>query len=109
MNTFSNRRDFLRRSAAGGALLGVSELSFLSKLSPVTAAEAQLESEGVRLRPEIEPIVRLLENTGRSRVLEEVAARIKRGLQAIQHFFDRCDRLTLKVSAAFWKYLIFDV
>lgn len=58
----------------------MSELSFLSRLSPVSAAEASLGREGVRLRPEIEPIVRLLEDTGRSRVLEEVAGRIKRGL-----------------------------
>lgn len=80
MNLNSNRRDFLRKGAAGGALLGLGELSFLSKLSPVAAAEAKLDSGGVRLRPEIEPIVRLLENTSRSRVLEEVADRIKRGL-----------------------------
>jgi hypothetical protein len=80
VNPDSDRREFLRRGAAGGALLGLSELSFLSKLTPVTAAEAKLGNEGVRLRPEIEPIVRLLEDTGRSRVLEEVASRIKRGL-----------------------------
>src|SRR6185436_13772813 len=34
----------------------------------------------VRLHPDIEPLVRLLEDTSRERVLEEVAARLKRGL-----------------------------
>lgn len=32
------------------------------------------------MRPEIEPIVRLLENTSRARALEELAGRIKKGL-----------------------------
>src|SRR6185436_19679176 len=34
----------------------------------------------VRLHPDIEPLVRLLEDTSRERVLEEVATRLKRGL-----------------------------
>src|SRR5579864_4157476 len=59
----SDRRNFLRTAAAGGTLLGLGDLSFLSRLSP-----------------EIEPLVRLLEDTPRERLLEEVAARIRRGL-----------------------------
>jgi hypothetical protein len=45
----------------------------------VSADEAQLDAKLVRLRPEIEPLVRLLEETPRERLLEEVGARIKRG------------------------------
>lgn len=80
MNLSHDRRSFLGRSATAGALLGAGELPFLSKLGSVSAAEAELPQGSVRMRPEIEPIVRLLENTSRSRVLEEVAARIKQGL-----------------------------
>src|SRR5439155_21721778 len=47
---------------------------------PVSAAEAKLEPDIVRFDPEIEPLVRFLEDTPRERLLEEVAARIKRGL-----------------------------
>ncbi len=47
---------------------------------PVSAAEAALDPKVVRLEPEIEPLVRLLEETSRDRLLEEVAARIKQGL-----------------------------
>jgi hypothetical protein len=80
MNNSSNRRGFLGQSATAGALLGAGELSFMGKLGSVSAAEAKLSQNAVRMRPEIEPIVRLLENSSRSVVLEEVANRIKKGL-----------------------------
>jgi hypothetical protein len=67
-------------SAAGGALLGLGDLGFLSRLAPVSAAEAALDPKVVRLEPEIEPLVRVLEETSRDRLLEEVAGRIKHGL-----------------------------
>src|SRR5262249_3212120 len=70
----------LRASATGGALLGLGDLGFLTQLRPVSADEATLDPKVVRLQPEIEPLVRLLEETPRERLLEEVAARIKKGL-----------------------------
>jgi len=73
------RRSFLKTTAGAAALAGLGELGFLAQLRPVSAAEAKLKPEAVRLHPEIEPLVRLLENTSRERVLEEVAARIQRG------------------------------
>jgi hypothetical protein len=73
------RRTFLRTAAGVGALTGLGDLGFLAQLQPVSAAEAKLEPHLVRLHPEIEPLVRLLEETPRERVLEEVASRIKRG------------------------------
>nr|WP_226895472.1 hypothetical protein [Luteolibacter marinus] len=51
----------------------------LAGLPRVSAAEAKLDPEMVRFRPEIEPLVRLLEDTSRERLLEEVAARIRGG------------------------------
>src|ERR1043166_5020037 len=72
------RRSFLKMSVGAGALASLGDLGFLAQLRPVSAAEAQVRM--VRLHPEIEPLVRLLEDTPRNRVLEEIAARLKRGL-----------------------------
>jgi hypothetical protein len=80
MSMRSNRRRFLQASAAGGALLGLGDVTFLSRLRPVSAEEASLDPKVVRLQPEIEPLVRLLEETSRDRLLETVAARIQKGL-----------------------------
>ncbi len=73
------RRTFLQRSATTAALAGLGNLAFLSGLPRVTAAEARLPARAVQLHSGIEPLVRLLENTARARVLEEVAAKIKSG------------------------------
>src|SRR5262245_31270745 len=75
-----NRRKFLRRSAAFAAGLGLGDLGFLSRLPRVSAAESAVPTNIVRFSPEIEPLVRFLEDTPRERLLEEVAARIHRGL-----------------------------
>jgi hypothetical protein len=80
MNPQTNRRMFLGASVAGGALVGLGDLGFLSRLGPVSAAEAFFDPKIVRLEPEIEPLVRLLEETPRAALLEEVGARIKKGL-----------------------------
>ncbi len=80
MGMRTDRRRFLGASAAGVAMAGLGDLGFLARLRPVSADEAKLDPKVVRLRPEIEPIVRLLEDTPRERLLEEVAARIKKGL-----------------------------
>ena len=75
-----SRRDVLKTGAAAGMMLGLGELAFLSKLNPVSAAETRLDKKTVHLRPEIEPLVRLLEETPRDRVIEEFADRIRRGV-----------------------------
>jgi len=64
------RRSFFRKTAAGaGALAALGNLGFLGRLPAVSAAEAAINSEMVRLHPDIEPIVRLLEDTPRERLL----------------------------------------
>ena len=80
MGANHHRRDFLRTAAGTGAALGLSNLGFLSQLGPVSAAEAKLDPNKVRYGDDIEPLVRLLEDTPRERVIEEVAARVKKGL-----------------------------
>src|SRR5262245_29797337 len=64
----SSRRQFLQK-AAGGALLGLTDLQFLGDLPGVSLAQAQAKPDVVRLRPEIEPLVRFLEETPREKLI----------------------------------------
>jgi hypothetical protein len=75
-----NRRKFIYGAAAGAAMLGAGDLSFLSRLRAVSAADATLDTDLVRLDAGIEPTVRLLEETPREKLIEEVAAKVKAGL-----------------------------
>ena len=76
MSASPDRRSFLQSSAALGGL------AFLSDLPAVSAADAKADPDLARLEPEIEPFVRLIEDAPREKLLEEVAARIKKGLTA---------------------------
>src|SRR2546430_3127572 len=76
----SNRRQFIKTTGTTAACFGLGDLGFLSRLPRVSAAEAAVPTAVVRFRPEIEPLVRLVENTPRERLLEEIATRIRRGL-----------------------------
>ena len=75
-----HRRAFLHDAASGGTMLGLGGLSFLSDLPAVSAAEARLAPETVPLPADMEPLVRLLEDTPRERLLEVVGDRVRRGL-----------------------------
>jgi len=78
------RRQFIRTAAATSALVAGGELAFFSGLPRVSAKEAALDTKAVRFTDELEPLIRLLEETPRDRLLEEVGARIRRGL-SYQH------------------------
>ncbi len=78
MTSSSTRRNFLT-TMAGGAIAGTEGLAWLAQVPRVSAAELQFDSNIVRLRPEIEPLVRLIEETPRQKLLEEVGARIRSG------------------------------
>src|SRR5262245_4702047 len=75
-----SRRGLLKTTATTGAMLGLGDLGFLSRLNPVSAADAKLDPNVVQLDPEIAPLVRLIETTPRDRLLEEIADRIHKGL-----------------------------
>jgi hypothetical protein len=79
MNPSLPRRSFLKTAATAGALAGLGDLDFVSLLPRVSAAEAGLNPNTVRFTPELEPLVRLLEDTPRERLIEEVGARVKGG------------------------------
>ena len=72
----ANRRTFLRTTAAGSLGFGMANLG----LRPVTAAEAKLDTNAVRFNDNIEPLVRLIEDTPREKLIEEVASRVQDGL-----------------------------
>jgi len=77
------RRRFLELASATGAwarLGALGALGAVPRLPAVSAAEARLEGGSVRFHPDVEPLVRLLEESPPERVLEEVAAGIRRGL-----------------------------
>ena len=67
-----NRRDFLRTSAGAAALTGL--------LPRVSLAEMRLPAGSVRWGTGIEPLVKLIEETPREKLIEEIASRVKKGL-----------------------------
>ena len=73
MNLHPSRRDIIQTGAAAGTL------GFLSRIPLLGKEDVQVDPSQVQFRPEIEPLVRLLEETPRERLLEEVASRIKKG------------------------------
>src|ERR1043166_9617508 len=72
MSIWTTRRSFIK-TAATAAAFGLGDLAFLDRLPRLTAQEANLDPKVVRFHPEIEPMVRLLEETPREKLLEEVA------------------------------------
>jgi hypothetical protein len=80
MKSSQTRRDFLADAAAASAVAGLGEFAFLRGLPPVSAAEAHIAPEKVQFGNEIEPLVRLIEDTPRSQLLEKVAGRLRGGL-----------------------------
>jgi len=80
MSRSASRRRFLQVASASGAYSALGDVRFLSQLSPLRAEEVKPQSTMVQLQPEIEPLVRLIEDTPRERLLEEVAGRIRRGV-----------------------------
>ena len=75
-----SRRSLLKTTATTGAMLGLGDLGFLSRLSPVSAAEAKLESERRAARAGDRAARAAARGTPRDRLLEEVADRIHKGL-----------------------------
>jgi hypothetical protein len=79
MATPLNRRQFVGRALSAGALAGLADFSFVQGLPPVSADEARIRPATVLLSPELEPLVRLIEDTPRPKVLEVVAEKIRDG------------------------------
>lgn len=72
------RRGFLKTTTAG-TCAAASLSSLLAALPRVSAEEAASTTQRVRFPQEIEPLVKLIEETPRERVLEEVGRRVQQG------------------------------
>src|SRR5262245_52875964 len=70
-----------RRQFLSGALAGAGTFAFLEQLPPLSAQDVQTprQRERVRLQADIEPLVRVIEDTERDRLLEEIGRRIRSG------------------------------
>ena len=74
MSNQSSRRQFLARTAIAG-----SALPWLSSLPPVSAQDQKMKQGVVRFSDRVEPLVRLIEDSSRDKLLGEMAQRIKSG------------------------------
>jgi hypothetical protein len=74
-----SRRTFLKASAASGLAAGLGDLGFLKHLPIARAEETQVKPAIVALASDIEPLVKLLEETPRGALLEAVASKIRKG------------------------------
>lgn len=79
MTNRSTRRKFLATSSLAGLTAYGASLGFLEALPTVSAADAGDVPTLVRLPEQIDPLVRLIEETPRPELIERVAARIRAG------------------------------
>jgi hypothetical protein len=66
-------------AAKVGALAGLGDFAFLQGLPPLRAADTEVRPAMVRFTRDIEPLVRLLEESPRERVLQAVVGHIRSG------------------------------
>ncbi len=78
MNSPFSRRGFLASTSAGASILASGNL--IAGLAPLRDEQVTATRGIVQFRPEIEPLVRLIEETPGQRLLEEIGARIRNGL-----------------------------
>jgi hypothetical protein len=74
-----HRRHFLGGAVGVGVLAHLGDFSFLDRLPSVTAGEAKLRPETVQLDSDVEPLVRLLEDTPREKVIDATVEQIHLG------------------------------
>ena len=74
------RRRFLQSASALGLGVGLGSWELLRGITPAHAADLQVGPDAVRFRPEIEPVVRWIEETPQDRALEVAIGHLKDGL-----------------------------
>src|SRR6476659_2908829 len=74
----TSRRRFLE--TASGAAVTAGAMEWLTRLRPVSADEARVPRSLLKMGNGVEATVKLLEDTPREKLLEEVATRAKKGL-----------------------------
>jgi hypothetical protein len=79
MSTPINRRSFVAGGLAAGTLASLGDFAFLGGLPRLSADTTKVTPKTVQLSPDIEPLVRLIEDTERDKLLGVVAERIRKG------------------------------
>jgi hypothetical protein len=79
------RRQFVQTAAATGAVMGLGDLAGLAPISPATADEVKVTPDLVRFGPDIEPIVRLIEETPHEKCVAMMVEQLRAGLP-YRHF-----------------------
>jgi hypothetical protein len=74
------RRHFLTSASALGLGAGLAPWPILKTITPLEASETRVVPEMVKFRPEIEPVVRWIEETPRERIFEVAVAQLEKGL-----------------------------
>jgi hypothetical protein len=80
MDAKLRRRHFLQSASALGLGVGLGGSSAVRAITPNREAEMLVSPDIVRFRPEIEPVVRWIEDTPRERALEVAMGHLKDGL-----------------------------
>ena len=80
MNQGLRRRRFLEMAGALGLGAELGPWAGLRTITPLRADDTKVKPEMVKFRPEIEPVVRLIEETPRERALEVGIDQLKKGL-----------------------------
>ena len=75
-----SRRTFLKTAAPAGLLGGLGSGGLIWSANLLRAAETKVTPDLVRLRPEIEPLVRLIERTPREKCFEKIAEQLRAGV-----------------------------
>jgi hypothetical protein len=79
MSSPLDRREFVSQSLKVGLAAGLGDLAFMSQLPRVSAADVKATPAVVPLGPDVEPLVRLIEDTPREKLLEAVGAKVHDG------------------------------
>ena len=80
MDANLRRRRFLQSASALGLGAGLGHWSGLRTITPARAADMAVGPDAVRFRPEIEPVVRWIEETPRDRALDAAVEHLGHGL-----------------------------
>src|ERR1700712_4896053 len=80
MRGILRRRRFLQSASALGLGAGLGSWDRLIGVTPARAADLAVGPDSVRFRPEIEPVVRWIEETPRDQAMEVAIGHLKAGL-----------------------------
>ncbi len=75
-----NRRQFVTAGVTAGLAAGLGDFGPFGQLPPVHAADAKITPAVVPVSPDVEPLVKWLEETPREKVLDGAAAHVKQGV-----------------------------